>query len=548
MRSMRKPVVAGLMAAAAFGVAQSAGAGGEAREYVVLYETGASASQARAAVEDAGGRIVRENERIGLATVRSSEADFAEEAAGEQALAGAAPNKPIGRAEPQRRRAVDVEDPAFDAERATGAELPQAAPTEPFAGAQWDMRMIGATPEDAYARQQGAGVQVGIIDTGIEGSHPDIAPNFNAELSRNFTFDIPEAPNGEEVDGPCEEEADGSCGDAPDVDDNGHGTHVAGTIGAALNDEGIGGVAPEVDLVNLRAGQDFGYFFLGPTVDALTYAGDNGIDVVNMSFYIDPWLYNCRANPADSPAEQAQQQLIIDATQRALRYARNHGVTLVAAEGNGHTDLGKPEVDETSPDYPPEAGPRTRQVDNSCLSMPTEGRGVIGVTSVGPSKRKAFYSDYGLEQADASAPGGDSRDPARPFPQNKILAPYPDAVGAAEAADPATAPSIVEEDGNYWAWLQGTSMASPHAVGVVALIVGEHGKPDRRHGGLKMDPDKVERILLDGAVDTPCPEPRDYHYPEDIAGTYDATCEGSRDRNGFYGDGIVSATRVLRGR
>jgi subtilisin family serine protease len=547
MRSMRKPVVAGLLAAAAFGVAQSAGAGGQAREYVVLYERGVSASQGRAAVEAAGGRIVSENTAIGLATVRSSETDFAQEATSEQALVGAAPNRPIGQA-PKEQQAprADVEDPAFDAK--TGDKLPQLAPTEPFAGAQWDMRMIGATPEGAHARQQGAGVQVGIIDTGVEGSHPDIAPNFDAELSRNFTFDIPTAPNGETVDGPCAEEADQSCADAPDVDDNGHGTHVAGTIGAAVNQFGIAGVAPEVDLVNLRAGQDFGYFFLQPTVDALTYAGDNGIDVVNMSFYIDPWLYNCRANPADSPAEQAQQQLVIDATQRALRYARNHGVTLVAAEGNGHTDLGKPEFDDSSPDYPPVAGPRERTVDNSCLSMPTEGRGVIGVTSVGPSKRKAYYSDYGLEQADVSAPGGDARDPARPAPQNRILAPYPDAAGAAAIADPASRPNIVEENGNYWAWLQGTSMASPHAAGVAALAVAEYGRPDREHGGLRADPDRVERALLESAVNTPCPQPPEYHYPEDATGTFDATCEGTRDRNGFYGDGIVSATRILRGR
>jgi subtilisin family serine protease len=544
---MRKPIVAGVIAAAAFGIAQSAGAGDEAREYVVLYERDASAAQARAAVRDAGGRIVSENTAIGLATVRSSEADFAQEAKSEDALVGAAPNRPIGQAPDQsRRKAVDVEDPAFDAR--AGDKLPQAAPTEPFAGAQWDMRMIGATPEKAHARQTGAGVQVGIIDTGIEGSHPDIAPNFNAELSRNFTFDIPKAPNGEVVDGPCEEEADKSCGDAPDVDDNGHGTHVAGTVGAAVNQVGIAGVAPDVELVNLRAGQDFGYFFLQPTVDALTYAGENGIDVVNMSFYIDPWLYNCRTNPADSPAEQAQQQLIIDATQRALRFARNHGVTLVAAEGNQFTDLGNPEFDDTSPDYPPVAGPRERTVDNSCLSMPTEGRGVIGVTSVGPSKRKAYYSNYGLEQADVSAPGGDARDPARPAPQNRILAPYPDAAGAAAAANPASAPNIVQEGGNYWAWLQGTSMASPHTVGVAALIVGQYGKRDRERGGLRMDPDAVERILLNTATNTPCPEPREFHYPEDATGTFDATCEGDRDRNGFYGDGIVNADKAVRAR
>ena len=48
--------------------------------------------------------------------------------------------------------------------------------------------------------------------------------------------------------------------------------------------------------------------------------------------------------------------------------------------------------------------------------MPTEANGVIGVTSVGPSKRKAYYSDYGVEQADVSAPGGDALDtpPAAP--------------------------------------------------------------------------------------------------------------------------------------
>ena len=76
----------------------------------------------------------------------------------------------------------------------------------------------------------------------------------------------------------------------------------------------MAGVAPKVDLVNIRAGQDSGFFLLQPSVDALTYAGDAGIDVVNMSYFIDPWLFNCRANPADSPAEQQEQRTIIEAT------------------------------------------------------------------------------------------------------------------------------------------------------------------------------------------------------------------------------------------
>jgi subtilisin family serine protease len=233
--------------------------------------------------------------------------------------------------------------------------------------------MMHATADGSYAVERGRkAVRVGIIDTGVDGHHPDIAPNFRADLSRNFTTDIPA------IDGPCEEEPDRSCEDANDVDEDGHGTHVASTIGSPLNGVGIGGVAPNVSLVNLRAGQDSGFFFIGPTVDALTYAGDHGIDVVNMSFYVDPWLFNCPDNPADSPAEQFQQRLIIAAVQRAVDYARAHGVTVVSALGNENTDLGNPTADATSPDYP-EGTERERVIDNSCIDVPAESNGVISV-------------------------------------------------------------------------------------------------------------------------------------------------------------------------
>ena len=62
---------------------------------------------------------------------------------------------------------------------------------EPLADLQWDMQQIGATTDGSYRAEQGKGVRVGIIDTGVDGSHPDIAPNFDRELSRNFTTDIP---------------------------------------------------------------------------------------------------------------------------------------------------------------------------------------------------------------------------------------------------------------------------------------------------------------------------------------------------------------------
>ena len=104
---------------------------------------------------------------------------------------------------------------------------------------------------------------------------------------------------------------------------------VAGTIAASKNGIGVSGVAPDVSIVNVRAGQDSGYFFVGPTVNALTYSADAGLDVVNMSFYVDPWAYYCQGGaPEDSPEEAARAE---------------HGDAVVAYEynlaGNGKSSI-----------------------------------------------------------------------------------------------------------------------------------------------------------------------------------------------------------------
>lgn len=523
--------------------------------YSVLYQDGVSLAAGRAAVSAAGGTVVEVNKAVGLARVESRNPAFLDDVARQPALYGAARNVPIGYAP-----GIRPKDDGVERDRVVGSEAP-AAPSgepdeDPLSGLQWDMDMIDADDDGSYAVQQGdPRVLVGIIDTGIDGHHPDIEPNFDANLSRNFTVDIPL------VDGPCEEEPDMSCNDPADVDEAGHGTHVAGTVAAALNGLGTIGVAPDVTLVNVRAGQDSGYFFLMESVNALTYSGDIGIDVVNMSYFIDPWLYNCADNPADSKAAQREQRTIIAATQRALRYAHMKGVTLVAAEGNQATDLGHPKTDDISPDFPP-GSEYHRNVDNSCLTMPAEGNHVIAVSALGPTTRKAYYSNYGVEQTTVSAPGGDRREyygtPQWNAVENRQLSTYPYLVALAngelnEDGTPNT-PFVMRNcvDGvcAYYSWFQGTSMAAPHAVGVAALIVSEYGTADPGHpGGLTMQPNEVQQILEDTATNHRCPRPRLFHYPDpDLPPEiYDALCQGSAEFNGFYGHGIVNALAAVGG-
>jgi subtilisin family serine protease len=541
-------------------------AGAAPTGYVVVYKAGATLAQARAAVKAAGGTLVSENKAVGVATVVSNRADFVTRVMRQRALYGATRNRPFAATKAyndsewlriERLTPAERRDGAARSGRAPARATESAEGGDPLASLQWGNEMIHATADGSYAVQQGdSRVLVGVIDTGIDGSHPDL-PNFDAQLSRNFTTDIPTDPLGNEIDGPCEYP---NCKDPADVDNNEHGTHVAGIIGAALNGLGTSGVAPGVTLVNLRAGQDSGFFFLQETVDAMTYGADIGVDVFNMSYFTDPWLYNCLDHPDDSAEEQAQQRTIREATQRAADYAFKRNVTLVSAEGNEATDTGHPTLDETSPDYPL-GTEKSREVDNSCIDVPTESEGVLSISSLGPSGNKSDFSSYGVEQTTVSAPGGWFRDffgtPQFRTPENMILSTYPQAIaeerGQLEPDGTPNDPFVVRDCQNgvcaYYQYLQGTSMASPHAAGVAALIVSEYGNKDGKHkGGLTMNPVQVEKILIRTAQEHACPDPRLVSYvnvgrPQ----SWDAFCEGSAEFNGFYGHGIVDALAAVSG-
>ncbi|MEJ2303454.1 MAG: S8 family serine peptidase, partial [Anaerolineales bacterium] len=269
---------------------------------------------------------------------------------------------------------------------------------EPLGPCQWDMALINASDSGSYATATGAGVKVGMIDSGVDLTHPDIEPNLDLDLSCSFIFDDTPTADRREI-------ANGDCSNKDAVQDlAGHGTHTASTVAAPINGVGIAGVAPEATIVALKACTKDGYCFADSVAAALRYAGDQHLDIVNLSLFADPYLYYCKS--------EAEQRAILKDLEKAARYAQQRGVLIVASAGNEQADLQHPVIDDISPDWPPDTE-ETRYVKNNCRVAPAELPGVMTVSATGPVGYPDYnlwiadYSSVGMSRVDVAAPGGD---------------------------------------------------------------------------------------------------------------------------------------------
>jgi serine protease len=220
-------------------------------------------------------------------------------------------------------------------------------PNDPDYSKQWNLRSINI--ESAWDNSKGNGATVAVIDTGIS-AVPDLEKT-KFVPGYDFVNDRAEA-----------------------TDDNGHGTHVAGTIAQSTNNNfGVAGIAYEANLMPLKVLSAEGGGTVTDIAEAIRFAADNGADVINMSL----------GGGGDA-----------DVMREAIVYAHQKGVVIVAAAGNAN---------ENSASYP------ARYSD------------VIAVSALDSAGGRAPYSNFGAG-VDISAPGGSTinGDPAGGILQNTI--------------------------------------------------------------------------------------------------------------------------------
>ena len=255
-------------------------------------------------------------------------------------------------------------------------------------------------------------VTVAVIDTGIQHNHADLSSNMWVGTS-------PYINHGYDFVG----------GDYDPLDDNGHGTHVAGIIGAVGNNGvGIAGVCWHIKIMALKAFDACGSGSTSKIIAAIEFAINHGVKIINASFN----LYGT-ADPALS-AE--------------VTSAAQAGILIVAAAGNGCAS--SPCSPTTTVGYDVDSGTKTYPCDFT-------QENILCVAAVDQKFQRASFSNYGATSVDVGAPG------------TNIVSTWPTGVPSAANCTACSLGAGCTINQDYYAE-SGTSMATPYTVGVAALV------------------------------------------------------------------------------
>jgi serine protease len=335
---------------------------------------------------------------------------------------------------------------------------PQIVPTDELYAKQWHYEQINLP--DAWDTTTGSdNIIVAVLDTGILSDHPDLAGRLIAGY--DFVSDEFRAQDGDALDADPEDPGD----DPNNQSSSFHGTHVAGTIGASTNNGiGVAGVTWQTRIMPVRVLGALG----GTTAE------------VAQGIRFAAGLSNESGTLPGEPAHVINMSLggagISEVEQEAVTAARGAGTVVIAAAGN----------DSSSGEYSP-AG-----LD-----------GVISVSAVGATGMKTSYSNYGAT-VDVAAPGGEFWDADSDDNLDMILS------------------TLGNDAGIYfYNYYQGTSMASPHMAGVVALMLAVNPA---------LTPDDIDLLLAGSHPDTSTRITRDL---------------GRSGRDDYYGHGLIDAAAAV---
>lgn len=421
--------------------ASAVAATGGASSYMLQAAGNAVPRGLAAAVQAAGGELTNTISQIGVAFAVASDANFAARAA-----------KIAGVSSVTRDMVVQWIDPnesaiPLDADATDGVGGAGIGDDETFFPIQWAPKAVHA-PEAWAVGARGAGVRVAVIDGGMRNTHRDLRDNMDNVHSRSF---VPGFAFNQ------------------DVGTFSHATHVAGIIAAEDNHFGTIGIAPGATIIGVKAlHHDSGSF--EAVIAAIVYAatpiaqGGAGADIINMSLgAVFP------RNGFGSRDDTSTAQLAV-ALGRATTYAHQQGVTVFAAAGNDTLDF-----DHTA----------------NVIDLPAQSPHVLAISALAPKgfalgatdfDDPASYTDFGQSVIDFAAPGGDSRlripfTPPAPNPNPNCTLPLMGTtiIGPCFVFDLVISPGSMTNDNGYFS-AAGTSMSTPVAAGVAALIIEKYGR------------------------------------------------------------------------